>query len=41
MGYGIWLATNANIFKDRYIPPFQCASQIRKVFGSFKVIPKK
>lgn len=35
MYWDIWLVRNVYIFKDKYIPPFQCASQIRNFFGSF------
>lgn len=35
--WGIWLVCNAGIFQDKYVPSFQCDSQITVVFSSVKV----
>ncbi|KAH9304995.1 hypothetical protein KI387_009399, partial [Taxus chinensis] len=40
MSWGIWLASNTDIFQDRHIVLFQCSSQIQTIYGSLKSCPK-
>ncbi|KAH9299793.1 hypothetical protein KI387_031475, partial [Taxus chinensis] len=37
---GVWRARNAQIFKDRYIPPIQCAVQNLSILAGFVQLGK-